>query len=396
MTKPNTLESLEPRQLFAASFNTELIVNGDAEAGMGAIDATPVAIPGWTSAGGPMTVVQYGSKGFVNPTDPGPSNRGRQFFSGGRTASGAISQTIDLSNLATQIDAGNAKYDLSAWMGGFGKEQDSARVSVRFENPNSSGGEEVTMNGLNATERQQITGLFAISSNGLVPRGARRAVVTVSAQRQLGVVADGYVDNVSLKLMPVTNKGSIEGRVFFDLNGDGRQAKVEPGVRGAVVYVDRNNNRKLDANEPRATANNDGEYVLGNVPQGAAKLRLATLPGVIRASTPTSQTVTVRAAERTQAASFGVTALALVTGRVKWDDGSPFRNGIVFDDANGNGRLDNLEQSVKTNEKGEFSIQLERGSHTIRVARVERVKPLNVSLGSGQVSAGNVMTVPPQ
>src|SRR5271163_4088320 len=60
--------------------NTNLIVNGNAEAGPAGMDVkTPVSsIPGWTVTGGKPTVLPYNLTGFVQITDPTPPDHGFQ------------------------------------------------------------------------------------------------------------------------------------------------------------------------------------------------------------------------------------------------------------------------------------------------------------------------------
>ncbi|BAY09219.1 hypothetical protein [Calothrix sp. NIES-2098] len=127
--------------IYAATLGTNLIVNGDAEQGLGdgisnAVGTDIPAIPGWTKTGD-FSVLKYGATGFdfVNPfgntvsvsgladaSSPGPTNRGLNlFYGGGSRASSSASQLIDVSNLASIIDAGKGTYDLSAWLGGYQK-----------------------------------------------------------------------------------------------------------------------------------------------------------------------------------------------------------------------------------------------------------------------------------
>ena len=47
-----------------------VIVNGDAEAAVGSVDALPVTTPGWTVTG-EATAMQYGQAGYPASTDPG-------------------------------------------------------------------------------------------------------------------------------------------------------------------------------------------------------------------------------------------------------------------------------------------------------------------------------------
>src|SRR5689334_13012378 len=73
------VEVLEDRCV-PSVFRTNLVVNGDAEVGPGSPTGDVVAsIPGWTTSGN-FTAVQYGSTDYLTTTDPGPADRGNNFF----------------------------------------------------------------------------------------------------------------------------------------------------------------------------------------------------------------------------------------------------------------------------------------------------------------------------
>ncbi len=100
-------------------WNTNLVVNGDAEAGPGATSrsaATPATIPGWTKEGA-FTVVQYGSPMLLSTDAYGPQTRGKNYFAGGPNGGkSTATQTIDLSAGAVEIDAGRVRFYLSAFL----------------------------------------------------------------------------------------------------------------------------------------------------------------------------------------------------------------------------------------------------------------------------------------
>src|SRR6201993_4835878 len=107
-----------------------------------------VSIPGWNMNGTP-TVVKYGAIGrfpsplsspappfprflqFPRPGD-GPPDGGAQFFGGGNVATSTLTQTVDLSGVAAQIDTGTLVYSLSGWLGGFLEDPSEASVTVEF------------------------------------------------------------------------------------------------------------------------------------------------------------------------------------------------------------------------------------------------------------------------
>ena len=103
--------------LAAGMYGTNLVVNGNAEAGPGAPSNSGVMKPpGWTTTG-EFTAVKYGaSGGFPDMTSPGPSDRGANFFAGGNVPVSTATQTISLAAGAADIDKGTVTYVFSAWL----------------------------------------------------------------------------------------------------------------------------------------------------------------------------------------------------------------------------------------------------------------------------------------
>jgi hypothetical protein len=54
--------------------------------------------------------------------------------------------------------------------------------------------------------------------------------------------------------------GSISGRLFADLTGDGVFSQDKPPLAGRLVFLDLNNNGQLDEGEPVSITNSNGEY----------------------------------------------------------------------------------------------------------------------------------------
>src|SRR5574340_172062 len=101
----------------AQLWDKNLVVNGDAESGTGvtARTAPPVKdIPGWTSTGN-FTLCQYGVGMLTD--NRWMKTQGRQYFAGGPNGGAATAkQTIDLSAGAAEIDAGQVRFYVSAWL----------------------------------------------------------------------------------------------------------------------------------------------------------------------------------------------------------------------------------------------------------------------------------------
>ena len=78
-----TLLGLSPALAATVPFNQNLIINGDAESDIGSATGAVIGpVTGFTTVGN-FTITKYGaSSGFPSVTDPGPVNRGLNFFSG--------------------------------------------------------------------------------------------------------------------------------------------------------------------------------------------------------------------------------------------------------------------------------------------------------------------------
>ena len=107
------IEALERRQLMAVTLGTNIIANPGAES-----SARTVAT-GWTVNGAPQVVAYGTSGGFPTSTSPGPTTRGKNFFAGGDGSEADLFQTIDVSSLGSSIDAGQIKFALQGYLGGF-------------------------------------------------------------------------------------------------------------------------------------------------------------------------------------------------------------------------------------------------------------------------------------
>lgn len=176
----------------------QLLINPGAEDGKAATDqGTLITIPGWTSTT-QHTVIAYGNpNGFPSTTDPGPPQRGNNFFTGGNTSPSSASQSVDLSACSALIDAGSLKFDFSAYIGGLATQGDSAVVVADFRDAKSSLGN-VTLGPVTLAERKNVTELLLKQGSlATVPSGARTLVVTMTSTRTDGMGNDGYVDNLS-------------------------------------------------------------------------------------------------------------------------------------------------------------------------------------------------------
>ena len=207
--------------LQAAPFNTNLIVNPNAEDGPASSTGDLVSsIPGWTSSS-TFTVAPYdtpaGTTGFPKTTDPGPPDRGLQFFAGGSnvpapvfaTVTSTATQEIDVSANASQINSESVGYQLSAYLGGYVTQPDNARVRLNFFRDTNLLGT-TNLGPVTTADRDPdaggsktpVTALLFRSKTGQVPIGTTRIQVQLIMTKFSGGNSnDGYADNLSLSLV---------------------------------------------------------------------------------------------------------------------------------------------------------------------------------------------------
>ena len=183
-------------------YSRNLVVNGDAES-VPAANTTVTLFPGWATDGNVSILGYNSSGGWPSFTDPGPENRGNNFFYGGSVGTSAASQEIDISFASNDIDAGNARFDVSAWIGGYSSQGDMAVVRVAFYGAGSQLLGTSTIGPVLYTDRASMTGLLYRAASGIVPANARRATISMEFTRIDGSANDGYLDNVSFMLAPV-------------------------------------------------------------------------------------------------------------------------------------------------------------------------------------------------
>jgi hypothetical protein len=201
--------------LIVASPN--LLVNPGAELGDPSLSGySSVTVPGWTVTGTP-TVIEYGTlRRFPWPTSsPGPTfpaflgfpssncapaDSGEQFFGGGPVATSALSQTVNLSAAASDIDTGTVRYELSGDLGGFFIDPSAASVTVEFLDANGVRLGAGNIRPVTVLDRWLQTGLLEREATGTIPVGTRSARVVVTLKDCnpiLGNYNNAYADNLS-------------------------------------------------------------------------------------------------------------------------------------------------------------------------------------------------------
>jgi hypothetical protein len=112
-----------------------------------------------------------------------------------------MSQTTSLIAYANDIDNGNVLFNLSAWMGGWAGQNDSASVSIYFQNSASQIiGNRTTMGPVLDTNRGGITETIFRQKNGSVPVNTRWVTISVNMTKYYGADDDGSIDNICFEL----------------------------------------------------------------------------------------------------------------------------------------------------------------------------------------------------
>ena len=193
----------------ATPLDTNLIVNGDAEALPGAANYMDTLAPsGWTITSN-FTVVRYSaatpSSGQLSPTESATFGGGANFFAGGpNNADSSASQVIDISDRAADIDSGQLTVLLSGFFGGVSGQDDGMTLGAQLRNDNGQQDAATLIGNVQNAERQGASGLSYRSRTLPVPVGTRSIVVTLRSTRantSQDTYNDGYADNVSLELV---------------------------------------------------------------------------------------------------------------------------------------------------------------------------------------------------
>ena len=177
--------------------NQNAIVNPGAESGPGSATGNDIySLPGWTTTGN-FTAVQFGASA-APLTAPG-AGFGLNFFSGGpNNPTNTATQVIDMSNIASSVDAGVISYILSGYFGGYLAQNDNATLFATFFNAsNTAISISPVIGGFNSTSRNNLSTLLFDFGGGFVPVGARSVQITLQMTRVEGFYNDGYADNLS-------------------------------------------------------------------------------------------------------------------------------------------------------------------------------------------------------
>ena len=244
-----------------------LLVNGDAEAVPGSSDGVAVVPPpGWTTDG-PFTEVAYGAPEFLTTADSAALGGGASFFAGGPdNAASSATQVVSVASDAARIDAGSESATLSALLGGYLTQTDSATVTATFLNAAGSGLGTLQIGPVTPDDRQSATTLLARSATAAVPAGTRSISVRIDATRNEGAFNDGYIDNVSLTLG--TGGGPVYHKTVVANPVSGKVLVKRPGSK---TFVELDGSQGIPLGSTVDVRN--GKVALTSVPKQGGKPR---------------------------------------------------------------------------------------------------------------------------
>ncbi len=181
--------------------SANLVTNGGAELGQAAANSGQIFAPqAWTTTG-ELTQVLYGASGFPTAANSKAIKGGKAFFAGGNVALSTATQTDSVpSSWLKQVLRGRVKAVLSADLGGYAGQQDSATVVAHFLD---SGGVELKtlqIGPVTVSARSGLTKLLPRTATVAVPVQTQDITIVITSTRVDGQYNDAYVDNVSLVL----------------------------------------------------------------------------------------------------------------------------------------------------------------------------------------------------
>lgn len=201
----------------ATPLDTNLVVNGNAEANVGAANfSTTVAPAAWTTTSN-FSAVQYAAGGSadLNTADSAAIGGGPNYFAGGpNSALSTARQTINVSDLAALIDAGSLDVEFQAHIGGFDSQADNMTVQAIFLDATDATLLTLTLGPVTPAERGSVSQLLLRSTSDDVPVGTREIDILMTATRTAGSYNDGYADNLVLELIgaqqnEIANPGTL-------------------------------------------------------------------------------------------------------------------------------------------------------------------------------------------
>ena len=184
-----------------------LVVNPGAEDSPGAPVPTVVRPVGWTTTGN-LSAWTYADREADRPTQAFSATigGGTNFFAGGpgdnsgRQTTHTASQTVDVSGAAAEIDAGQVGATLTAFIGGYGADEDLATVTARFLDTAGAEVGSVRVGPVTSNDRKRLTVLLKRTAQKNVPANTRSIAVLITVTANGNGAHHAFIDNISLTL----------------------------------------------------------------------------------------------------------------------------------------------------------------------------------------------------
>jgi len=182
----------------AADLGTNLIVNGDAEAGLAGWSPIDTTTPLFDA-------VRYDDAYWGLGAMPSPPDRGEQLFVGGAGHVSAVGvQRLDLGSFAAASGtAGALTYSLSGWLGGWSSQADDAVLTALFLDADGDVIDVAELGPVTPADRGDVTSLQFRELSGVLPTDARAVQFLLSMERAGGGDNDGYADNLAFVISSV-------------------------------------------------------------------------------------------------------------------------------------------------------------------------------------------------
>jgi hypothetical protein len=375
----------------AALPSGNVIVNGDAEAGPGATNSTDAPVPpGWQVIPS-FTAVVYGTGGFPSAADGAAIGGGANFFAGGPDAglgdTSAATQQIDLTDSAAELDGTGVTATLTADLGGYAAQGDSAAVVAVFGDATGGGPGNgfLTLPQVTAEDRGNVTGFVRRTACTALQPGARRAYVQVIAQRNGGQYNDGYADNISLTLSttpcpPVPDApltAPVPPQAGVSANADVVKGRVFVKKPGSNTYQELRDARSIPVGSEVDTERGEVELQTAADSSGAVQLGKFRDAKFVMTQTPgrrpiTDLTLMAGRIDKCPAVGQQAGAAARKPGRRLWGDArGRFRTRGRFATATVRGTQWMVKDTCTAT-----TVQVSRGSVTVR----DLVKRRNIRL----------------
>ena len=226
--------TLNTRAASESFLGRNLIVNGDAEAGLPIPLGQSLSsdIPGWVRTAA-FTTDSYGitGTGTITVKDPGPADRGKIFFTGGPdNPFSSAYQDIDVSPLTSSIDSGNTKFNFAAWLGGYDTQEDNAVLITTFMDWAGKTLGSAQLGPVTAADRGRKSAILQRTTTGTVPAGTRKIQVRMNMTRLEGSYNDGLADSLTLVLSTTGAAPSISSGGISTAAAYGGSSQIAPGT----------------------------------------------------------------------------------------------------------------------------------------------------------------------